>query len=59
VKPDWDNAYPEYYLFSEEEVVMKNVQISNASCLVFDIKRYNFVTQQSMDFGFAVYPLAS
>jgi hypothetical protein len=58
-KPNWVKSYPDYYTFDEDEVNIKNVAVNLSSCLVFDIKRYSFITQKSMDFGFAVYPLVS
>ena len=44
MKPDWDNSHPDYYMFNEDEVIIKNVGVKASSCMVFDIKRYNFHT---------------
>lgn len=56
-KVDWDKAYPEYFVFDEDEVSLKNVKLGFSSFVVFDIKRYNFETKESFDFGFAVLPM--
>jgi len=54
----WD-SFPDYFMFDEDEVIIKNVPLDRSSCLIFDIKRYNFISESTMDFGFAVYPLIS
>lgn len=56
---DWQYAYPDYFVFDEDEVFIKNVKLDKSSCVIFDVKRYNFVSKTSGDFGFAVYPLVS
>ena len=53
---DWDKAYPDYFLFDEDEVSLKNVKLGHSSFMVFDIKRYNFETKESYDFGFSILP---
>ena len=58
-KVDWENSYPDYFVFDEDEVTLKNVKLSSSSALVFDIKRYNFETKQAGDFGFAVLPVVT
>lgn len=40
-------------------MVIKQSTITKASCIIIDIKRYDFVAQKSEHFGWAVYPLAS
>jgi len=58
-KVDWKNSYPDYFVFEEDEINLKNVRLDFSSCIIFDIKRYNFITKSLTDFGFAVYPLIS
>ena len=55
-KVDWDQTYPDYFVFDEDEVSIKNVYLEQSSFIVFDIKRYNFESKESSDFGFAVLP---
>ncbi len=47
----------DFFTYNEDEVGFKNTVLENSSALIFDIKRYNFVTKSTTDFGFAVYPL--
>jgi len=47
----------DYFTYNEDEVGFKNTALEYSSAIIFDIKRYNFVTKSITDFGFAVYPL--
>ena len=56
-KVDWDNSFSNYFVFNEDEVLMRNQQLKNSSCLIIDLKRYNFQSRSTSHFGFAVLPL--
>ena len=56
-KVDWAQSLPNYFLFDEDEILMKNQKLDNSSCMIIDLKRYNFVKKETSDLGFAVLPL--
>jgi len=53
----WERATAGYFLFDEDQVIMKNQELCTASCLVIDIKRYNFKSKAMSHFGFSILPL--
>lgn len=56
-KVDWSQSLPSYFMFDEDEIIMKNQKLDSSSCLIIDLKRYNFVAKTTTDFGFAILPL--
>lgn len=54
---DFERSYHDYFVFNEDEVVMRDQVLSLSSCIVFDVKRFNFKARLMQHFGFAVLPL--
>lgn len=55
-KVNW-RCNTDFFTFLDDEVGFKNTDLDVSSSVIFDIKRYNFVTKSMTDFGFAIYPL--
>lgn len=56
-KINWEDSYPGYFVFDEDPVIMRNQELFASSCLILDVKRYNFKTKTPTHYGFGILPL--